>query len=60
MLEDNIWVTSVDVYVRNWKWVLGYVGLSGFLAAGALVSASVTILDANSAASSVAENILVE
>ena len=32
MVEDNIWVTSLEVYIRNWKWVLGYIGLAGGLA----------------------------
>jgi hypothetical protein len=32
MVEDNIWVASLEVYIRNWKWVLGYIGLAGGMA----------------------------
>ncbi|WP_214471871.1 hypothetical protein [Mesorhizobium sp. dw_380] len=32
MVEDNIWAASLEVYIRNWKWVLGYIGMTGGLA----------------------------
>ena len=28
MIEGNIWAASLEVYIRNWKWVLGYVCMS--------------------------------
>lgn len=31
MVEGNIWMASADVYIRNWKWVLGYIGMAGGL-----------------------------
>lgn len=31
VVEDNIWVASLEVYIRNWKWVLGYIGMAGAL-----------------------------
>jgi len=32
LVEDNIWAASLEVYIRNWKWVVGYVFLAGGLA----------------------------
>ena len=32
MVEDNIWVASLEVYIRNWKWVVGYICMAGGLA----------------------------
>jgi len=32
MIEDNIWVASFEVYIRNWKWVAGYICMAGGLA----------------------------
>ncbi|MBZ9852979.1 hypothetical protein LB566_04165 [Mesorhizobium sp. CA13] len=32
MLEDNIWMASLEVYTRNRKWVVGYICLAGGLA----------------------------
>lgn len=31
MVEGNIWMASVEVYIRNWKWVLAYIGMAGGL-----------------------------
>lgn len=28
MFDRNIWLASFEVYVRNWKWVLGYIGFA--------------------------------
>lgn len=28
MVEENIWVASLEVYIRNRKWVLGYIGMA--------------------------------
>jgi hypothetical protein len=28
VVEENIWVASLEVYIRNWKWVLGYIGMA--------------------------------
>ncbi|WP_256754085.1 hypothetical protein [Mesorhizobium sp. Mes31] len=32
MVEDNIWAASLEVFIRNRKWVLGYIVLAGGLA----------------------------
>lgn len=32
MVEDNIWVASLEVYLRNRKWVVGYICMVGGLA----------------------------
>lgn len=33
MTEDNIWVASLEIYIRNRTWVLGYIGMACGLAA---------------------------
>lgn len=32
LVEGNIWVASLEVYIRNWKWVVQYICLAGGLA----------------------------